>query len=518
MSFETDLESKLLGDFNLLCSLLAPEQKDEFRPPADLSKLQEIIDKKIPDALSKNAPPDYYTLYTDFLAEFEKLRDYILYDRLIGKCVVALGGGFSSGKSTFLNTLMGMDILPMKITPTTAVPTYLICDSENSVEAINIFDVKVHFQELSDIQKVSHDFGRIEENGKVKCQGTALGQVLESIFVTTPEQTYQNIAFLDTPGYSKADSEYYSARTDEQIARRQLNTANLILWFVNSANGDIGKNDIDFLHSLRPGIPMAVVLTRAGGNPDAVERIREKVKNSLTINRLEANCLGVFAYERDDPESFNMSNIKALLEEQNQAKAEPDFAVNFKRLFIRCNRYCEEELNRTRRQLEHLNSARMQIGSANSQADEALEQLGAGVSREQNSLTALQKTVRTLQREFFQELKQIGDQVGIHMPEPEDSTLWKEDAGDPLSLLREYNESKNIKHDPTLADILREKLDGVEPVMARGAGSGEHKDALLKILVDNCRVSPSELRFGDLNQKLQGYRELIKTLNAQIET
>ena len=516
MSFETEREQKLLRDFNLLCDLLAPEQRDAFQTRADLSKLQEIIDKKIPDALSDNAPPDYYTLYTEFRAEFEKLRDYILYDRLIGKCVVALGGGFSSGKSTFLNTLMGMDILPMEITPTTAVPTYLVNDRENSVEAINIFDVKVRFRHLSDIQAVSHQFGRIEENGEELSRGTALGQVLESIFVATPEQGYQNIAFLDTPGYSKADSEYYSARTDEQIARRQLNTANLILWFVNSANGDIGKNDMDFLHSLRPGIPMAVILTRAGGNPDAVGQIVQKVGESLALNGLDANCLGVFAYERDVPEGFDMPRIRELLARQDQAKAEPDFAVNFKHLFIRCKQYYEEEQGKTGAQLKPLNAAITLLqGAGSTQVGEELTKFKDRVSREQKTLERLHTTVVELQREFFLELKHIGNQVGIAMPEPDDMALWKEDGGDPLSLLREYNRGKNVGQNPELLGILQDVLSGVKPELPQMAGSQAHRDRLMEIIRDNCTTDPDKQRFNDLQGWLHSCRELIRTLAAQ---
>ncbi|OOP92821.1 ATPase, partial [Helicobacter pylori] len=47
------------------------------------------------------------------------------YPSLFQKTIVAVGGGFSAGKSTFLNNLLGLKLkLPEDMNPTTAIPTY----------------------------------------------------------------------------------------------------------------------------------------------------------------------------------------------------------------------------------------------------------------------------------------------------------------------------------------------------------------------------------------------------------
>ncbi|GAA7676183.1 hypothetical protein HpMMM65_13150 [Helicobacter pylori] len=47
------------------------------------------------------------------------------YPSLFHKNMVAVGGGFSAGKSTFLNNLLGLKLkLPEDTLPTTAIPTY----------------------------------------------------------------------------------------------------------------------------------------------------------------------------------------------------------------------------------------------------------------------------------------------------------------------------------------------------------------------------------------------------------
>ena len=101
MAYDEEVYEKLLKNFELLCTIIQQNASGN-QMKADLTKIEEIIKKKIPETLKKNAPEDFYELYTDFKSEYEKFRDFILYDRLIGKNIVALGGGFSSGKSSFL--------------------------------------------------------------------------------------------------------------------------------------------------------------------------------------------------------------------------------------------------------------------------------------------------------------------------------------------------------------------------------------------------------------------------------
>ena len=99
MAYDEETYEKLIKNFELLCNIIKQNTADN-KLNVDLSKIEEIINKKIPDTLKKNAPEDFYELYMDFKSEYEKFRDFILYDKLIGKNIIALGGGFSSGKSS----------------------------------------------------------------------------------------------------------------------------------------------------------------------------------------------------------------------------------------------------------------------------------------------------------------------------------------------------------------------------------------------------------------------------------
>lgn len=63
---------------------------------------------------------------------------------ILGKRVVAIGGGFSSGKSSFLNSFLGGEsLLPIDTLPTTAVPAYLISGTEEKASGLNLFRERI---------------------------------------------------------------------------------------------------------------------------------------------------------------------------------------------------------------------------------------------------------------------------------------------------------------------------------------------------------------------------------------
>ena len=116
----------------------------------DMSEIENLIFTELPEMLEKNAPPNFPELYFEFKQEYERFKEFILYDKLIGKNIVALGGGFSSGKSSFLNSILGQEILPSGIRPSTSIPTYLVNGIDVEVHGINSFQscVQIKIQDI----------------------------------------------------------------------------------------------------------------------------------------------------------------------------------------------------------------------------------------------------------------------------------------------------------------------------------------------------------------------------------
>lgn len=522
MAYDEVEYEKLVENFELLCNIIR-QNTDANHLKVDLSKIEVIINKKIPDTLKKNAPEDIYELYLDFKSEYEKFRDFILYDKLIGKNIIALGGGFSSGKSSFLNAIMRKQVLPADIDPSTSVPTFIVQGEKHEVMGINVFDTKVHMQPR-DIKKIAHGFGELEDDDDQKViDVVTLGHILNNIFFSTPLHKYGNIAFLDTPGYSKPDSEKYSAKTDEQIARGQLNSSNYILWFVQADAGTITEEDIKFIKTLREDIPKLIIVNKADKkNISDLKDIIAKIRSTLDIKGIR--YVDVFAFtskldqvEDDELKKFieeNTAGIKKQIDTWNSQVYESNFARNFKLIFVRCKEFYEDEIDEESRKLTRLNKSitRLLAEDIDSEILEPLQLMVKEAQKKVNGLKDISKKLKELQDEFFTEIKFISDVVGIAMPEPSEIDLLKDKVQNPLQLIDEYKKQKGIQTDSTVMDMLQGIFEGIEPVINKSAGGSEYRNELLDVIMTVCDVKPEDIHINDVYKNTDEYATLIKNI------
>lgn len=502
---------EVISHFELLKNITRANNGQQVK--VNLTKLEHLIYEQLPAEVEQLAPPNFPELYFDFKTEFDKLKDFILYEPLIGKHVVALGGGFSSGKSTFLNTLLGTKVLPAKIDPSTSVPTYIVQSEEIAVQGINVFDAKMELT-LADLKSIAHGFGRIEnENDEQVAEEITLGHILKNLFVQISEQTFSNIAFLDTPGYSKADQAGYSVKTDEKIARAQLNTADFILWFVPADFGTISEEDIKFIKTLYAEIPLCIIVNKADKKSDEeLEEIIEKIKKVLDLKGIRYT--DVFAFSRGKKQEYDKAKIIACLQGWNVAQQDASFAYHFKKLFVGCHEYYEEQISEENRCLNRLNKA-LTLGADGVQ--DYLTSLVSEIKYRLQILKDAQKKLKNLQDEFFTELKSVADQVGIDMPEPEEIELLQEKIQDPMKVLKKYKEQHQIKPKFDVANIIRITLTGIEPIFFEQQGQGRYKYTLQKVLEEHLDVKPEEIRFNEYLQQPQNFSEMAKVKLDTIE-
>lgn len=520
MSCDEEVFEKLSANFELLCNIIRQNTTGN-QLKVDLSKIEDIINNKIPDTLKRNAPEDFYELYMNFKSEYEKFRDFILYDKLIGKNIIALGGGFSSGKSSFLNALMGKSVLPFDIDPSTSVPTYIVKGEKHEVLGINVFDAKVKMQPR-DIKKIAHGFGELEDEDDEKVtEAVTLGHILESIFFSTPWHKYDNVAFLDTPGYSKPDSEKYSAKTDEQISRGQLNSCNYILWFVQADAGTITEEDIKFIKTLREDIPKLIIVNKSDKkNISDLKDIIAKIRSTLDIKGVRYVDVLAFTCKPEQIENEklkkfidkNSACIKKQIDKWNKQVYESNFARNFKQIFVRCKTFYEAEIEEESRKLSRLNTSITKLGAESIDFDilEPLQLMVKDAQKNVNALKDISVKLKELQDEFFTEIKFVSDVVGIAMPEPSEIDLLKDKSQNPLELIEEYKAKNNIKTDPTVADMLKNLFEGIEPVINKSAGGSEYKNELIDIIKSVCDLKPEEIHINDVYKTGEQYAELIK--------
>ena len=520
MAYDEEVYERLLGNFELLCNIIR-QNTSENQLRVDLSRIEEVIHTKIPDTLKKNAPEDFYELYVDFKSEYEKFRDFILYDKLIGKNIIALGGGFSSGKSSFLNALMGKMVLPADIDPSTSVPTYIVKGDKHEVQGINVFDVKVQMKPR-DIKKIAHGFGEVEDEEDAKItDAVTLGHVLENIFFSTPLHIYDRVAFLDTPGYSKPDSEKYSAKTDEQIARGQLNSSNYILWFVQADAGTITEEDIKFIKTLREDIPKLIIVNKADKkNLSDLEDIMKKIKSTLDIKGVRYVDVFAFTSKLEQVGDVKLQEfieadtkqIKKQIEQWNSQIYESNFARNFKKIFVRCKEFYEDEIDEESRKLTRLNTSITKLSGEDIDFEilEPLQLMVKEAQKNVNELKDISKKLKELQDEFFTEIKFISDIVGIAMPEPSEIDLLQDKVQNPLQMLEEYKKEKGIRTDESVVDMLQNIFIGIEPVINKSIGGSEYKNELLDVIMEVCDVEATDIHINDVYKNSEEYASLIR--------
>ena len=507
MGFDETAIIELKHNFKLLQNIVRPVSMGE-QSSTDLKKLEKIIKKKIPETFKGNAPENFYELYMDFKAEYERFKNFILYDKLIGKNIVALGGAFSSGKSAFLNVLLEMNgeeafSLPEANKASTSVPTYIIQGDESKAVGINEFDARIEF-DPKDIDYIAHGFGKINDAKQAELMNEVpLGHVLKNIVISTPYQKYEKIAFLDTPGYSKPDTENYSKRTDEQIARRQLNSSNFILWFIGGTT--ITESDIRFLKSLHKDIPKLIVISHADLKPlSNLKSIVNQVKSELVDKNITFVDVLVFTTE-EVSEPFILSDkekIYGQISDWNKIEYEQKFARNFKILFIKCKDYYLNKINEVSRKRAAINDL---VTKHREDIDENIYEsfkLMANETKEQlENLKALRTKLNDIQVDFFGEIKKISDDKNItNMPEPSELDLIEENSETPFQLIEDYMKEKGFCEDRNISTMLQNEYTDIEVNMNKAPGGIQYKSELFDIIMETCNIKPEEIHINDFLQ------------------
>ncbi len=397
-----------------------------------LAELDDLILSDMMCLARRGSPDNFADILQNLMRELERFRAFCEFPHLEGKVVVGIGGAFSAGKSSLINALLNKKRLAVEVDPTTSVPTYLMHGAQDEIIALNIFQRRVNLTQ-EEFLSLTH-----EERERF---GSQVGTLLSSAFICAPDFAWTNLALLDTPGYSKADNEDKSSRTDANVARSQLDSAQFIIWVVAIDDGTISEDDLQFLASLRHDIPRLVVLTRADKKtPNDVASIVQLVRRTL----LERNLLffDVIAVSTRKHGDYPVDQLNTYLEKWNTITRELAFAKNFKRQFFSYAHFIETEQRKANLRLHRLNKILALADAAEIVAE--AEPLRQSTQIDIQQWKAMSDDLQGLRQRFFKALKQIGDVVGIPLPEPEDIDLIDVEPVDLLALLRALRQQQGL--------------------------------------------------------------------------
>ncbi|WQV36626.1 dynamin-like GTPase family protein [Helicobacter pylori] len=205
------------------------------------------------------------------------------YPSLFQKTIVAVGGGFSAGKSTFLNNLLGLKLkLPEDMNPTTAIPTYCL---KGKKEVLMGFSQNGGMVELPHLA-FDHQF--------LKSLGFNLKEIMPFMLLSAPSVPFEFLCFMDTPGYNPGNQGYTGG--DKEASKESLQHAKHILWLVSCERGGIESDDLEFLKDLyEEGKQVFIVLSRADSRTKSqLEEVAIKIRETLKDNGIEFK--GICAY------------------------------------------------------------------------------------------------------------------------------------------------------------------------------------------------------------------------------
>lgn len=446
----TDLTpDELAARYQLLCrstQVEAAKDSQAQQIEGHLQALNKLLKHDLRALARRGSPDDFADIYFALEQELERFHEFCSFPALSQKGVVAFGGGFSAGKSSLINTLLGKRLLVTEVDPTTSLPTYLLKGKHDAVHAHNLFGHRIDLSN-EEFLSLTHD--------EIERYGSNVSRLLRSAFITRADFPWNNLALIDTPGYTKHEDQTQGARTDEHIARTQLNAAQAIVWVIDARKGCITEDDLQFLASVQADIPRLIVVSRADQKPaEDISGIVAGIKATLSERNLP--FMDVIPVSARQKQEWPMEPILKQLAAWSRQPRTLRFAHNFKAQFTRYARFIEEEQRQAQRHLNRLNRILVMTENQDVQADtEELKQ------QADDSLSAAKERAAELlglRHRFFGDLKAIGDAVGIALPEPSEIDLLDTQGTDLLKLLTTQREQEGraaLEEPQALRDLMK---------------------------------------------------------------
>ncbi|MGN8458389.1 dynamin family protein [Helicobacter pylori] len=339
--------------YDLIARILNAKTNNE-----GLEEYQQILDNEFLEFASGVDSLKEKEIALLMLQEIKKeLQLVASYPSLFQKTIVAVGGGFSAGKSTFLNNLLGLKLkLPEHIDPTTAIPTYCL---KGKKEVLMGFSQNGGMVELPHLA-FDHQF--------LKSLGFNLKEIMPFMLLSAPRVPFEFLCFIDTPGYNPGNQGYTGG--DKQASKESLQHAKHILWLVSCECGDLHKDDLEFLQELyEEGKQVFIVLSRADRHTKSqLEEVAKKIRETLEDNGIEFLGIGAYSatryqeYKEFSEKSHVFDSLEEFLKKLNKRSEKQNEILSV--LYDVCLAYekaIEQDANQFKRYQKALHSVKLDL-------------------------------------------------------------------------------------------------------------------------------------------------------------
>lgn len=236
--------------------------------------------------------------------------------------LVAVGGGFSAGKSAFVSSLMKNQALrlPSGIEPVTAIPTYVIAGDSGIITGHTVHGGGITIQADLYLQ-LTHD---VIQSASINAK-----DVVPFIVIDTPLQKLQHIGLVDLPGHNPAGATE-NTNQDAQTTADYSNRSDALVWVIGiDSTGTLPDDDIEPIrHWVDQGKPVYVVLCKADLRPQSqVDEIIGEIKIQLTSSGIPYE--GICAYSALDGRTYaqHKRSLSAFLKALDMPPKDPLIAI-----------------------------------------------------------------------------------------------------------------------------------------------------------------------------------------------
>lgn len=266
--------------------------------------------------MSKNLLETMSDNLRDLSREVAVLPDFKEYAKNINELIeninspllIMVMGEFSTGKSTFINALVGEAIAKVDANPTTAVITKLSYGVQDRII--------VHFKDGSEQEYKAAEFAQL--TAEADENANELHERIDYVERTLPIEILKSMSIIDSPGLNSIKAVH------EETTRRFMDKADTVLWMFD-ANKPGSQTEIDALKHLNPRLTPLVLVNKVDAideeEGDSVEKIIEGIERRLKNNKLEAQgFIGISARmafqgkQKGQEKLIKASNIDAFYE------------------------------------------------------------------------------------------------------------------------------------------------------------------------------------------------------------
>ena len=304
---------------------------------ADIELRQELMTRLLAANNTNQGVADYFqTLNGDFLnfanqenvledaaaallelqAIGEELKIIGAFPDFYKKRTIAIAGGFSAGKTNFINSLFADSNLrlPVSLKPTTAMPTYVLHGKKNGLIGCNTQGGTV------DLLKIAPDFQNKLSHGFIQSFRFNLKSIMPFVFMTTP-MPYENLCFIDTPGHNAPDKSGGYTAVDRITALESAQNAEAILWLIGlDSNGTIPQSDLGFLERAisSQNKPLYIVLNKADRRTsDDWKDVLNEAREILDDYDITYEGISVYSANKHNEYTYHKQSLIEFLTGQN---------------------------------------------------------------------------------------------------------------------------------------------------------------------------------------------------------